>query len=35
MFTNDANFFSSIMVEDKCGGKKSDLKTIAPRNMIG
>jgi len=35
MFTDEANFFPSIMVEDMCGGKKSDLKTAAHRNMIG
>ena len=23
------------MVGDVCGGKKSDLKTVAPRSMIG
>jgi len=29
MFTDDANFFPSIMVGDVCGGKKIDLKTVA------
>ena len=32
---DEANFFPSIMVGDMCGGKKSDLKTVAPRNMVG
>jgi len=35
MFTDEANFLPSIMVGDMCGGKKSNLKTVAPRNMIG
>ena len=34
MFTDDANFFPSIIVGDLCGGKKIDLKTVAPRNVI-
>jgi len=34
MFTDEANFLLSIMVGD-CGGKKIELKTFAPRNMIG
>jgi len=35
MFTDEANSFPSIMVGDVCGGKKSDLKTVAARNMTG
>ena len=35
MFTDDADFFPSIMVGDVCGGKKIDLKTVAHRNLIG
>jgi len=35
MFTNEANFFPSIMVGDVCGGKKIDLKTVTPINVIG
>jgi len=35
MFTDQANFFPSIMVGDMCGGKKSDLKTVGHRNVIG
>jgi len=35
MLTDEANFFPSIMVGDLCGGKKIDLKTVAPRNVIG
>jgi len=35
MFTDEANLFPSIKVGDMCGGKKRDLKTIAPRNLIG
>jgi len=35
MFTDEANSFPSIMVGDVCGGKTSDLKTVAPRNMTG
>jgi len=31
MFTDDINLFPSIKVGDMCGGKKSDLKTVAPR----
>ena len=31
MFTDEANFFPSIMFGDVCGGKKGDLKT---RNLI-
>jgi len=34
MFTAEAYFFLSIMVGDMCGGEKSDLKTVAHRNMI-
>ena len=30
-----ANFFPSIVVGDVCGGKKKDLKTVVPRNVIG
>ena len=35
MFTDETNFFPLIMVGDMCGGKNSDLKTVAPRKMIG
>jgi len=35
MFTDEANIFPSIMVEDVCGGKKIDLKNVVPRNVIG
>jgi len=28
MFTDDANFFPSIIVRDVCGGKKIVLKTV-------
>jgi len=34
MFTDEANFFPSILVGDVCGGKKINLKTVAPRNGI-
>jgi len=35
MFSDKANFFLSIMVGDVRGGKKIDLKTVAPRNVMG
>jgi len=35
MFTDEANFYPLIMVGDMCGGKKSDFKTVAPKNVIG
>jgi len=35
MFTDEANLFASIMFGDMCGDKKSNLKTVASRNMIG
>ena len=35
MFTNEANFFPSIMVGDVCGGKKIYIKTVSPRNVVG
>jgi len=35
MFTDEANLFPSIMVGDLCGGKKIDLKTVAPSDVIG
>ena len=34
MFTDEANFFPLIIVGEVCGGKKIDLKTVAPRNVI-
>jgi len=34
VFTGEANFVPSIMFGDVCGGKKIDLKTVAPRNVI-
>ena len=35
MFTDKASCFPSLMVGDMCGGKNIDLKTVAPRNVIG
>ena len=35
MFTDEANLYPLIMVGDMYGGKKSDLKTVAHRNVIG
>ena len=35
MFTDEANIFPSIMFGDVCRGKKIELKTVAPRKMIG
>ena len=35
MLTDYANLFHSVMVGDVCNGKKIDLKTVAPRNVIG
>jgi len=35
MFTDEANFFPSRIVGDVYDGKKLDLKTVAPRNVIG
>ena len=34
MFTDEANFFSSILVGVVGGGKKIDLKTGGPRNVL-
>jgi len=34
MFTGKTNFFSSLMVGDVYGGKKIDLKTVSPRNVM-
>jgi len=34
MFTNKDNLFPSMMVGDVCGGKKIDLKTVAPRKVV-
>jgi len=35
MFTDEVNLFPSIMVGDMCSCTKSDLKTVAPINLIG
>jgi len=35
MFTDEANLFPSIKAGDVCGGKKIDLKIVAPRNVVG
>jgi len=34
MFTDEANILPSIIVGDVCGGKKIDLKTVVPRNVV-
>jgi len=34
MFTDEANFFSSILVGVVGGGKNIGLKTVAPRNVL-
>ena len=35
MFTDEAIFFPLIMIGDVCGGKKINLKNVAPRKVIG
>ena len=35
MFIDEASFLPPIMVVDVCCGKKIDLKTVAPRYVIG